>query len=138
MHNADEIARLGLCIGDTVMIRRAGDVIPQVVGVIASKRPSGAKEIVFPIECPVCHSAIEKVEGEAVARCSGGLVCGAQRKESLKHFVSRRAMDVEGMGDKIIEQLVDKEYVHTPADLFRLSIGVLTRLERMGRNRHKI
>lgn len=132
LHNADEIARLGLCIGDTVMIRRAGDVIPQVVGVIASKRPSGAKEIVFPTECPVCHSAIEKVEGEAVARCSGGLVCGAQRKESLKHFVSRRAMDVEGMGDKIIEQLVDKEYVHTPADLFRLSIGVLTRLERMG------
>ncbi|MCD1124796.1 NAD-dependent DNA ligase LigA [Jinshanibacter sp. LJY008] len=132
LHNADEIARLGLCIGDKVVIRRAGDVIPQVVGVIASERPSDAKEIVFPTECPVCGSSIEKIEGEAVARCSGGLVCAAQRKEALKHFVSRRAMDVEGMGDKIIEQLVDKEYVHTPADLYRLSIGILSRLERMG------
>lgn len=132
LHNADEIARLGLCIGDTVVIRRAGDVIPQVVGVIASERPSDAKEIVFPTECPVCGSSVEKIEGEAVARCSGGLVCAAQRKEALKHFVSRRAMDVEGMGDKIIEQLVDKEYVHTPADLYRLSIGILSRLERMG------
>lgn len=132
LHNADEIARLGLCIGDTVVIRRAGDVIPQVVGVIASERPSDAKEIVFPTECPVCGSSVEKLEGEAVARCSGGLVCAAQRKEALKHFVSRRAMDVEGMGDKIIEQLVDKEYVHTPADLYRLSIGILSRLERMG------
>ncbi|AWH90125.1 NAD-dependent DNA ligase LigA [Limnobaculum parvum] len=132
LHNADEIARLGLCIGDTVVIRRAGDVIPQVVGVIASKRPLDAREIVFPTECPVCGSSVEKIEGEAVARCSGGLVCAAQRKESLKHFVSRRAMDVEGMGDKIIEQLVDKEYVHTPADLYRLSIGILSRLERMG------
>jgi DNA ligase (NAD+) len=132
LHNADEIARLGLCIGDKVVIRRAGDVIPQVVGVIASERPTDAKEIIFPTNCPVCGSAVEKIEGEAVARCTGGLVCGAQRKESLKHFVSRRAMDVEGMGDKIIEQLVDKEYVHTPADLYRLSIGILTRLERMG------
>ncbi|MBK5145054.1 NAD-dependent DNA ligase LigA [Budviciaceae bacterium BWR-B9] len=132
LHNADEIARLGLCIGDTVVIRRAGDVIPQVVGVIASERPSDAKEIIFPTDCPVCGSSVEKIEGEAVARCSGGLVCPAQRKESLKHFVSRRAMDVEGMGDKIIEQLVDKEYVHTPADLYRLSIGILSRLERMG------
>lgn len=130
--NADEITRLGLCIGDTVVIRRAGDVIPQVVGVIASERPSDAKEIVFPTECPVCGSSVEKIEGEAVARCSGGLVCAAQRKEALKHFVSRRTMDVEGMGDKIIEQLVDKEYVHTPADLYRLSIGILSRLERMG------
>lgn len=132
LHNADEITRLGLCIGDKVVIRRAGDVIPQVVGVVASERPVDAKEIVFPTACPVCGSAVEKVEGEAVARCTGGLVCAAQRKESLKHFVSRRALDVEGMGDKIIEQLVDKEYVHTPADLYRLSIGILTRLERMG------
>lgn len=132
LHNADEIARLSLCIGDKVVIRRAGDVIPQVVGVIASERPADAKEIVFPTNCPVCGSAVEKIEGEAVARCTGGLVCAAQRKESLKHFVSRRALDVEGMGDKIIEQLVDKEYVHTPADLYRLSIGILTRLERMG------
>ncbi|GKX58418.1 NAD-dependent DNA ligase LigA [Leminorella grimontii] len=132
LHNADEIARLGLCIGDTVVIRRAGDVIPQVVGVIEAERPSDAKAIVFPTSCPVCGSAIERVEGEAVARCTGGLVCAAQRKEALKHFVSRRAMDVEGMGDKIIEQLVDKEYVKTPADLYRLSLGILTRLERMG------
>lgn len=132
LHNADEIARLGLCIGDTVVIRRAGDVIPQVVGVIEAQRPSDAKTIVFPEACPVCGSAIERVEGEAIARCTGGLVCGAQRKEALKHFVSRRAMDVEGMGDKIIEQLVDKEYVKTPADLYRLSLGILTRLERMG------
>lgn len=132
LHNADEIARLGLCIGDTVVIRRAGDVIPQVVGVIEAQRPSDAKAIVFPSACPVCGSDIERIEGEAVARCTAGLVCAAQRKEALKHFVSRRAMDVEGMGDKIIEQLVDKEYVKTPADLYRLSLGILTRLERMG------
>lgn len=88
--------------------------------------------MVFPLHCPVCGSDVERVEGEAVARCTGGLICGAQRKEALKHFVSRRALDVEGMGDKIIEQLVDKEYVKNPADLFRLSAGILTGLDRMG------
>lgn len=132
LHNADEIARLGLRIGDKVVIRRAGDVIPQVVNVVLSERPEDTREIEFPTHCPVCNSDVERVEGEAVTRCTGGLICGAQRKEALKHFVSRRALDVEGMGDKIIDQLVDKEYVHTPADLFRLSAGKLTGLDRMG------
>lgn len=132
LHNADEIERLGLRIGDTVVIRRAGDVIPQVVSVIEEKRPANAQEIVFPTQCPICQSDIERIEGEAVARCTGGLICGAQRKEALKHFVSRRAMDVDGMGDKIIDQLVEKEYVKTPADLFRLDEKILSGLERMG------
>ena len=132
LHNADEIERLGLQIGDRVVIRRAGDVIPQVVGVVESERPQDTRAIVFPEHCPVCGSDVERVEGEAVTRCTGGLICGAQRKEALKHFVSRRAMDVDGMGEKIIDQLVEKEYVKTPADLFRLSAGVLTGLDRMG------
>lgn len=132
LHNADEIERLGLRIGDKVVIRRAGDVIPQVVNVVISERPDETRPIVFPAQCPVCGSDVERVEGEAVTRCTGGLICGAQRKESLKHFVSRRAMDVDGMGDKIIDQLVEKEYVHTPADLFRLTAGKLTGLDRMG------
>lgn len=132
LHNADEIARLGLRIGDKVVIRRAGDVIPQVVNVVESERPTETREIVFPGHCPVCGSDVERVEGEVVTRCTGGLICGAQRKEALKHFVSRRAMDVDGMGDKIIDQLVEKEYVLTPADLFRLTAGKLTGLDRMG------
>lgn len=132
LHNADEIERLGLRIGDRVVIRRAGDVIPQVVGVVESERPPDTREILFPGHCPVCGSDVERVEGEAVTRCTGGLICGAQRKEALKHFVSRRALDVDGMGEKIIDQLVDKEYVKTPADLFRLSAGLLTGLDRMG------
>jgi DNA ligase (NAD+) len=132
LHNADEIDRLGLRIGDKVVIRRAGDVIPQVVGVVASERPQDAREVVFPTHCPICGSDVERVEGEVVARCTGGLICGAQRKGALKHFVSRRAMDVDGMGDKIIDQLVEKEYVKTPADLFTLTAGKLTGLERMG------
>lgn len=132
LHNADEIERLGLRIGDTVIVRRAGDVIPQVVGVVMEQRPQDAKEITFPEHCPVCGSDIERVEGEAVARCTGGLFCAAQRKEALKHFVSRRALDVDGMGDKIIEQLVEKQYVENPADLFELTAGKLTGLDRMG------
>ncbi|EKN4031463.1 NAD-dependent DNA ligase LigA [Yersinia enterocolitica] len=132
LHNADEIERLGLRIGDTVIVRRAGDVIPQVVGVVMDQRPQDAKEITFPKHCPVCGSDIERVEGEAVARCTGGLFCAAQRKEALKHFVSRRALDVDGMGDKIIEQLVEKQYVENPADLFTLTAGKLTGLDRMG------
>lgn len=132
LHNADEIERLGLRIGDTVIVRRAGDVIPQVVGVVMDQRPQDAKEITFPEHCPVCGSDIERVEGEAVARCTGGLFCAAQRKEALKHFVSRRALDVDGMGDKIIEQLVEKQYVENPADLFTLTAGKLTGLDRMG------
>lgn len=132
LHNAHEIERLGLRIGDKVVIRRAGDVIPQVMSVILSERPQHSREVIFPTRCPVCGSDIERVAGEAIARCTGGLICGAQRKESLKHFVSRRALDVDGMGDKIIDQLVEKEYVRTPADLFRLSKETLQRLERMG------
>jgi len=132
LHNADEIERLGLRIGDRVVIRRAGDVIPQVVNVVMTERPDDTRPVVFPAHCPVCGSDVERVEGEAVTRCTGGLICGAQRKEALKHFVSRRAMDVDGMGDKIIDQLVEKEYVKTPADLFRLTAGKLTGLDRMG------
>ncbi|USD31842.1 MULTISPECIES: NAD-dependent DNA ligase LigA [Vibrio] len=132
LHNADEIERLGVKVGDSVIVRRAGDVIPQIVSVIKERRPESAKDIVFPEQCPVCSSDIERVEGEAVARCSGGLVCQAQRKEALKHFVSRKALDVDGLGDKVIEQLVDREMVETPADLFKLSAGVITVLDRMG------
>ncbi|MBU2898464.1 NAD-dependent DNA ligase LigA [Vibrio hepatarius] len=132
LHNADEIARLKVKIGDSVIVRRAGDVIPQIVSFIEERRPDDAREIVFPLHCPVCHSQIERVAGEAVARCSGGLFCQAQRKEALKHFVSRKALDVDGLGEKVIEQLVDREMVTTPADLFKLSAGVITVLDRMG------
>lgn len=132
LHNADEVARLGVMIGDTVIVRRAGDVIPQIVSVVASKRPEDAADISFPSACPVCQSKVERVEGEAVTRCSGGLYCRAQRKEALKHFVSRKALDVDGCGEKVIEQLVEREMVTTPADLFQLSAGVLTVLDRMG------
>ena len=132
LHNADEIERLGVMVGDCVVIRRAGDVIPQIVSIVSDRRPENAREIVFPTNCPVCNSAVERVEGEAVARCSGGLVCQAQRKEALKHFVSRKALDVDGLGEKVIEQLVDREMVETPADLFKLSAGVITVLDRMG------
>lgn len=132
LHNGDEIERLGIAIGDTVIIRRAGDVIPQVVGVVAERRPENAKKIRFPTACPVCHSAVVRVEGEAVARCTGGLFCAAQRKEALKHFVSRKAMDIDGVGEKLIEQLMERELIHTPADLFKLDHTTLMRLERMG------
>ena len=132
LHNADEIARLGVHIGDTVIIRRAGDVIPQIVSVVEARRPEDSKAIVYPTNCPACDSKLERVEGEVVTRCGAGLVCPAQRKEALKHFVSRKALDVDGLGDKVVEQLVDKEMVETPADLFKLSAGVLTVLERMG------
>ncbi|WP_333913000.1 NAD-dependent DNA ligase LigA [Vibrio coralliirubri] len=132
LHNADEIARLGVKVGDSVIIRRAGDVIPQIVAVVLERRPETARDVVFPDACPVCNSAVERVEGEAVARCTGGLVCQAQRKEALKHFVSRKALDVDGLGVKVIEQLVDREMVETPADLFKLSAGVITVLDRMG------
>ncbi|WP_159655369.1 NAD-dependent DNA ligase LigA [Vibrio atypicus] len=132
LHNADEIERLGVMVGDHVVVRRAGDVIPQIVSVVQDRRPETAREIVFPAQCPVCLSQVERIEGEAVARCSGGLVCQAQRKEALKHFVSRKALDVDGLGVKVIEQLVDKEMVETPADLFKLSAGIITVLDRMG------
>lgn len=132
LHNADEIERLGLRIGDKVVVRRAGDVIPQVVGVVLADRPTATTAITFPHACPQCHSAIERVEGEAVARCTGGLTCAAQQKEALKHFVSRRALDIDGIGSKLIDQLVEKKLVKTPVDLFRLDHATLTQLERMG------
>ncbi len=132
LHNADEIERLGIKVGDTVIVRRAGDVIPQITGVVLDRRPENARDVLIPEFCPVCHSAVERPEDEAVARCSGGLICQAQRKEALKHFVSRKALDVDGVGDKVIEQLVDRELVETPADLFKLSAALLANLERMG------
>ncbi|MGO2075630.1 MAG: NAD-dependent DNA ligase LigA [Pseudoalteromonas sp.] len=132
LHNGDEIARLGVKIGDTVIIRRAGDVIPQIIQVVHERRPDDAKNIVFPINCPICDSHIEKVEGEAVARCTGGLVCQAQRKQAIKHFASRKALDIDGLGDKIVDQLVDRELIKTPADLFILKQGHFESLERMG------
>jgi len=132
LHNADEIARLGVMIGDTVVVRRAGDVIPQVVSVVLERRPEDAEAILFPHRCPVCDAEIERIEGEAVARCTGGLFCGAQRKQAIKHFASRKAMDIDGLGDKLVEQLVDRGLIETPADLFSLSESQLSGLERMG------
>ncbi|WP_144209206.1 NAD-dependent DNA ligase LigA [Shewanella donghaensis] len=131
LHNADEIARLGVKVGDTVIIRRAGDVIPQIVAIVMEKRPDDAKDITFPTECPVCQSLVERLEGEAVARCSGGLFCEAQRKEAIKHFASRKALNIDGMGDKVVEQLIDKELVQSPAELFTLTASMITMLERM-------
>ncbi len=132
LHNMDEVERLDARVGDTVIIRRAGDVIPQVVKVVLEKRPGGTLPPSLPEACPVCGSDIERSEEETVARCTGGLYCSAQRKEAIRHFASRKAMDVDGLGEKLIEQLVDKELVNTIADLFRLTEEQLIRLERMG------
>lgn len=131
LHNQDEIDRLGIKIGDSVIVRRAGDVIPQIVSVVVEQRPDSARDIVFPAQCPVCGSAVERVTGEAVARCSGGLFCAAQLKESIKHFVSRKAMDIEGLGDKLVEQLVEQQLVKNPADIYQLDMAALVGLERM-------
>ncbi|MBU2976989.1 NAD-dependent DNA ligase LigA [Alteromonas sp. C1M14] len=131
LHNQDEIQRLGVRIGDTVVVRRAGDVIPQVVSVVTERRPEDAKQVVFPTQCPICGSKVEKLAEEAVARCTGGLVCGAQRKQALKHFASRKALDIDGLGDKLVEQLVDAELVKSPADFFHLDLSGLIQLERM-------
>lgn len=132
LHNRDEINRLGIKIGDTVIVRRAGDVIPQIVQVVEGKRPIDARDILFPEHCPVCNSPVETVEDEAVARCSGGLVCAAQRKEAIKHFASRKAMNVEGLGDKLVEQLVDLGLVNNLADIYALTREQLASMERMG------
>lgn len=132
LHNADEIERLGVRIGDTVIVRRAGDVIPQVSAVVLDSRPTETSEIAFPENCPVCGSDVERQPGEAVARCTGGLVCSAQRKEALKHFVSRKAFDVDGAGEKLIAQLIEWDWVHSPADLFALDASKLMELPRMG------
>jgi DNA ligase (NAD+) len=132
LHNSDEIARLDLKIGDTVIVRRAGDVIPQVVSVVPDRRPPDARAIKFPRRCPVCRSAIEREEGEAAWRCMGGLGCAAQQKAAIRHFASRRAMDIDGLGDKLVEQLVDEGLVANVASLYVLSKDQLLTLERMG------
>jgi DNA ligase (NAD+) len=131
LHNADEINRLGVCIGDTVIVRRAGDVIPQIVKAVVEKRPQGAQPIVFPERCPVCQSAVKRAEGEAVARCTGGLFCGAQTKEAIKHYASRKAMDIDGLGDKLVDALVDNDLIYSVADLYDLKLESLVNLERM-------
>ncbi|HTV84034.1 MAG TPA: NAD-dependent DNA ligase LigA [Dyella sp.] len=123
LHNADQVARLDVRIGDTVIIRRAGDVIPEVVRVIPERRPQKARPWHMPTLCPVCGSALVREEGEAAWRCSGGLICAAQRKEALIHFASRRAMDIEGIGERFVDALVDFGYVHTPADLYGLTLA---------------
>lgn len=131
LHNMDEVRRKDVHIGDTVVIRRAGDVIPEVVKVIVERRPKDARPVELPAKCPVCGSAVERVEGEAVARCTGGLYCPAQRKEAIRHFASRRALDIDGLGTKLIEQLVDGSLVNNPADLYRLTVEQLADLDRM-------
>jgi DNA ligase (NAD+) len=132
LHNESELRRKDVRIGDTVVVRRAGDVIPEVVSVRKEARPHGARMFHFPAKCPVCGSAVVKNEDEAAYRCSGGLYCGAQRKQALLHFASRRAMNVEGLGERLVDQLVDKDLVHTPADLYKLATEGLAELDRMG------
>ncbi|RTE87526.1 MULTISPECIES: NAD-dependent DNA ligase LigA [Gammaproteobacteria] len=132
LHNADEIERLDARVGDRVTVRRAGDVIPQIVGVVLEERPEHTEVILFPDSCPICGSHVERVEGEAVARCTGGLFCAAQRKEALKHFASRKAMDIDGLGDKLIDALVERDWVKDPADLYGLTLHQLSVLPRMG------
>lgn len=131
LHNMDEVKRKDIRIGDTVIVRRAGDVIPEIVSSIKDHRPTNAKSIHLPTHCPVCHSHIEQIEGEAVARCSGGLFCPAQRKEAIKHFASRRALDIEGLGDKLVDQLVENQLITSVADLYLLTLDPLANLERM-------
>ena len=132
LHNMDEIRRKDIHIGDTVMIRRAGDVIPEVVGVVHAKRPKQTKRIDLPKNCPVCHSQIEHEQDEAIARCTGGLYCSAQRKETIRHFASRRAMNIEGLGDKLVNQLVDQALLNNVSDIYHLKQKQLESLERMG------
>ena len=132
LHNEDEVRRKDVRIGDTVVVRRAGDVIPEIVSVVLDRRPSNTQVFVMPTRCPVCESHIERLSDEAVARCSGGLFCAAQRKQALLHFAQRRAMDIEGLGDKIVDQMVDLNLVRTPADLYHLGFAALVNMERMG------
>jgi DNA ligase (NAD+) len=132
LHNMDELARKDARVGDTVIVRRAGDVIPEIVRVLVERRPKDARKVRLPRKCPVCGSDVVRAEGEAVARCSGGLYCPAQRKQAILHFASRRAMDIEGLGDKVVHQLVTGELVRTPADLYTLTVEQLAALDRMG------
>jgi DNA ligase (NAD+) len=130
LHNEDEVRRKDVRIGDTVVVRRAGDVIPELVSVVLERRPENAREFVMPTSCPVCGSRVERLPDEAVARCTGGLFCPAQRKQALWHFAQRRALDIDGLGEKIIDQLVDLNLVRTPADLFNLGFSTLAELDR--------
>ena len=130
LHNEDEVRRKDIRSGDTVIVRRAGDVIPEVVGALPERRPADAREFVMPTECPVCGSRIERLPDEAIARCTGGLFCPAQRKQALWHFAQRRALDIDGLGEKIIDQLVEQNLVRTPADLFNLGFSTLAALDR--------
>ena len=132
LHNMDEVQRKDIRVGDTVIIRRAGDVIPEVVSVVSERRPADASAIVAPQKCPVCGSDILRAEGEVVARCSGGLYCSAQRKQGIKHFASRKAMDIDGLGDKLVDQLVDAGLIEDIAGLYQLHAGDVAGLERMG------
>jgi DNA ligase (NAD+) len=132
LHNEDEVRRKDVHSGDTVIVRRAGDVIPEVVSVMAERRPDNARAFVMPTRCPVCGSDIERVEGEAVARCTGGLYCEAQRKEAIRHYASRRAMDIEGLGEKLVEQLVEHKLIDDVAGLYDLDAESVAGLERMG------
>ena len=131
LHNEDEIRRKDVRVGDTVVVRRAGDVIPEVVSSLTEQRPARTRLFVMPDLCPECGSKVVRLPDEAVARCSGGLVCPAQRKQAILHFAGRRAMDIEGLGDKLVDQLVDANLVHTPADLYKLGLAALAELERM-------
>lgn len=132
LHNMDEVIRKDVKIGDTVIVRRAGDVIPEVVSVILEKRPTHTKAVQLPKHCPVCGAEIVKIEGEAIARCSGGLYCEAQQKEAIKHFASRRALDIHGLGDKLVESLIDNKLIKNVADLYTLEKEKLSNLDRMG------
>jgi len=132
LHNMDEVYRKDVRVGDQVIVRRAGDVIPEVVRVVPGSRKQGAEKIKMPTHCPECGSEIEREQGESIARCSGGLFCGAQRKESIKHFASRKAMDVDGLGDKLVEQLVDAGLIDHVDDLYTLTVEQVSKLERMG------
>ena len=132
LHNEDEIRRKDVRIGDSVFVRRAGDVIPEVVKVILQKRPENTPEFIMPSHCPVCGTELHKIEGEAVLRCPAGLYCDAQRKEAIKHFASRKALDIDGLGDKLVELMVDEGLIKTPADLFLLQHSDISALERMG------
>ncbi|MGH8799937.1 MAG: NAD-dependent DNA ligase LigA, partial [Casimicrobiaceae bacterium] len=131
LHNEDEIRRKDVRIGDTVIVRRAGDVIPEIARVVVGERPARTRQFAMPRRCPECGSGVVRLPDEAVARCSGGLVCPAQRKQALLHFAGRRAMDIEGLGDKLVDQLVDAGIVRTPADLYKLGVAALAGLERM-------
>ncbi len=132
LHNMDEIERKDVRVGDTVIVRRAGDVIPEVARIVPAKRPDNTQKIVMPSQCPVCNSAVEQIDGEAVSRCTGGLVCPAQQKQAIKHFASRKALDIDGLGDKLVEQLFDEKLIENISDLYRLKVEDLIKLERMG------